>query len=73
MTAPISGGNRARFAADAMMKGTPQEPQAAFKGYVVHFGRYESEEAEGIVHHVERFTFPSLTGSGQRRADLAGG
>jgi Lipocalin-like domain len=69
MTVQLSAANRARFASDDMWKGTSEELKAAFNGYLAYFGRYELNEADGVIlHHVEESMFPNWTGNVQRRS-----
>jgi hypothetical protein len=68
VTVHLAGTNRARFASEDHLKGTPDELKMAFATYVAYFGRFELNEAEGVIlHHVEGSAFPNWVGNVQRR------
>jgi len=57
-----------KFASGDNYNGTPEEVRAAFEGSLAYFGRYQVDEAAGIVtHHVVGCTFPNWIGSDQQR------
>lgn len=56
------------FASGDLGEGTPQEIEAAFRGYVTYFGTYEIDgSVPEIVHRVRGSLFPNWIGSEQRR------
>lgn len=68
MSAQLGRRDRARFAGQDQLRGTPQEIKSAFESYNAYWGRYEVDEhARTVTHHVEQAMFPNWTGSKQLR------
>ena len=60
--------DRPRFASGDQMKGTVEETEANYKGFISYYGPYEFDREGGfVVHHVEGSLFPNWEGQGQKR------
>ena len=66
--------DRPQFVSEDLMKGTAEEIEANYKGFISYYGRYEFDGENGIVvHHVEGSLFPNWEGQPQKRFfDLSG-
>ena len=68
MSVQIMHPERPAFVSNDLRKGTPEEIQAAFDGYVAYFGTYEVNEEEGaITHSIKGSLFPNWVGQNQKR------
>lgn len=60
--------DRAKFASNNRLKGTPEENQTAVHACNPHWGRYTVDEKErAIIFHIERAMFPNWEGIEQKR------
>ena len=60
--------NRPEFASGNLAAGTPEEIQAALKGYVAYYGPYEVDvEKKTLTTHVEGSMYPNWVGGQQVR------
>ena len=66
MAVSLMRAERATFAGDDLLGGTPEERAAAAAGYVSYCGRYELRDG-AVVHHVELSLFPNWVGVDQVR------
>jgi lipocalin-like protein len=65
----LSRPERARFRADDLEAGTPDEIRRAFDGYHAWFGRFTvGDDGAIVVHHIEASLFPNWEGQDQTRA-----
>ena len=66
--------DRPQFVSEDLMKGTAEEIEANYKGFISYYGHYEFDGENGIVvHHVEGSLFPNWEGQPQKRFfDLSG-
>jgi len=63
MSLQIMRVDRPRFAAEDMLGGTPEEVDAAAKGYIAYGGTYVEDAENGVVvHHVTHSLFPNWVG-----------
>lgn len=62
----IMRADRAAFAGDDLLGGTPEERAAAAGSYVTYCGRYEVRDG-AVIHHVELSLFPNWVGVEQVR------
>jgi hypothetical protein len=68
MSAQLGRSERARFAGNDSLRGSPEEIKAAFESYVAYWGRYEVDASAGTVtHRVSQSLFPNWTGGQQVR------
>ncbi len=68
MSAQLGRRERARFAGNDQLRGTPEENKAAFESYNAYWGRYKvDEQARTVTHLVQQAMFPNWTGSKQVR------
>ena len=59
---------RPQFASGDQMRGTAEEIEANYKGFISYYWRYEFDSEHGfVVHHVEGSLFPNWEGQGQKR------
>jgi len=59
---------RTVFKSGDRLRGTPDEVNAAFEGFVAYFGTYTFDEKQGtVIHHIEASTFPNDVGTDLRR------
>jgi lipocalin-like protein len=65
---------RAKFASNNAVGGTPEEIKAAFEGYLGYCGSYEVNQQERfVIHRVQLSWFPNWLGTEQKRFfELAG-
>ena len=62
----------AKFAANDLLSGTPEEEAQAEETYVSYCGQYDFD-GDKVVHHVELSLFPNCVGVDQERlVELAG-
>lgn len=60
--------NRPQFASGDQLKGTVEEIEANYKGYLSYYGSYDFDPNGGfVVHHVEGSLFPNWEGQGLKR------
>jgi len=60
--------DRPGFASGDMMKGTPEELNAAFEGFDAYCGSYTiNDENASVTHHVQGAKFPNWVGTDQIR------
>jgi len=60
--------NRPQFASGDQLKGTAEEIEANYKGYIAYYGSYDFDRTGGfVVHHVEGSLFPNWEGQGLKR------
>ena len=57
---------RPKWVAEGRMSGTPEENTAAAQGVLSYFGTY-SVAPNGPIFHIERSSFPNLSGANARR------
>jgi hypothetical protein len=68
VTLQIMRRNRPNFAAADRLGGTPEQIQAAFRGYLAYFGRYTiDEEQKTVTHHLQGALLPNWVGADQTR------
>lgn len=68
MAVQIMRRNRPNFAAADRLGGTPEQIQAAFRGYLAYFGRYTIDETQRTVtHHIQGALLPNWVGVDQVR------
>lgn len=74
MAVQIMRRHRPNFAAADRLGGTPEQVQAAFRGYLAYFGRYTVDETQRTVtHHIQGALLPNWVGVDQVRFfELAG-
>ncbi len=59
---------RPLFASGDQMRGTTEEVEANYKGFISYYGSYEFDSENGfVVHHVEGSLFPNWEGQPQKR------
>lgn len=58
--------DRAAFASEDLLGGTPEEKAAAASSYVTYCGRYEVRDG-AVIHHVELSLYPNWVGVDQVR------
>ncbi|MCA9120138.1 MAG: lipocalin-like domain-containing protein [Planctomycetaceae bacterium] len=59
---------RPKFASNDMLRGTPEEMQAAYQGYVAFWANYTVDEEQGTMSYtVEGSLFPNWVGHQQER------
>jgi len=67
-SAQVKRPDRPQFASGDQMKGTIEEIEANYKGFVSYYGPYEFDSENGfMVHHVEGSLFPNWEGQPQKR------
>lgn len=60
--------DRPQFASGDQMKGTAEEIETNYKGFVSYYGHYEFDGQNGfVVHHVEGSLFPNWEGQALKR------
>jgi hypothetical protein len=60
--------DRPKFAVADRLGGTPEQIQAAFRGYLAYFGKYSiDDEKQTVTHHIEGCTLPNWIGVDQVR------
>ena len=60
--------DRPQFTSGDQMKGTSEEIEANYKGFISYYGFYELDSENGfVVHHVEGSLFPNWEGHVQTR------
>lgn len=60
--------NRPAFESGDMLRGTPEEIQAAYQGYVAFWANYTVDEKKGVMSYtVEGSLFPNWVGHSQDR------
>ncbi len=63
MSAHLMQPDRPLFDSGKPNRGTPQEIEAAFQGYISYYGTYEVNTEQGcIIHHVKGSYFPNWVG-----------
>jgi hypothetical protein len=63
MSAQLADTHRPSFASGDVRRGTPEEINAAFKGYVAYFGTYDVDENKRtVVHHLKSSLLPNWVG-----------
>lgn len=68
VTLQIMRRNRPNFAAADRLGGTPEQIQAAFRGYLAYFGSYTiDEEQKTVTHHLQGALLPNWVGADQTR------
>jgi hypothetical protein len=68
MSVHIMRRDRPRFAVADRLGGTPEQIQAAFRGYLAYFGTYTvDEEKRAVTHHIEGCLLPNWVGVDQVR------
>ncbi len=68
MSAQLMRRDRPTFASGDAAKGTPEEYERAFRGYITFFGTYDVDEEKHIMtSHPEGSLFPNLIGVDQVR------
>lgn len=68
MSAQVADAHRPNFTSGDRMICTPDEMEAALKGYTAYFGTYDVDESKGTVaHHVKSSLFPNWIGTDQVR------
>ena len=61
--------DRAKYASNALWRGTPEENKETADGTITYFGAYSISEADSsIAIHVEGSSFPNWNGSDQKRS-----
>jgi hypothetical protein len=64
MSLQIMRVDRPRFASNDHQSGTPEEMNAAFRGYLAYGGTYVEDATHGVVvHHVTHSLFPNWVGT----------
>jgi hypothetical protein len=64
----IMRSDRAKFASNNRMKGTPEEIKAMVEGTISYFGTYTVDEAGKILtYKIEGASFPNWNGTDQKR------
>lgn len=64
----VTRSDRAKFASNDRMTGTPEENKATVQGTLAFFGRYTVNESERTIFlNVEHSTFPNWNGTVQKR------
>jgi len=73
-SAQVMRPDRPQFVSEDLRKGTAEEIEGNYKGFISYYGRYEFDGENGIVvHHVEGSLFPNWEGQPQKRFfDLSG-
>lgn len=67
-SAQVVNPDRPQFESGDQLKGTPEEIEANYKGFVSYFGSFEYDSENGFVlHHVECSLFPNWEGKPQKR------
>ncbi len=66
--------HRPHLASGDQLKGTVEEIEANYKGYLSYYGSYDFDRDGGfVVHHVEGSLFPNWEGQGLKRyCELSG-
>ena len=60
--------DRPRFVIGDQMKGTPEETETNYRGFISYYGHYEFDHEGGFVlHHVEGSLFPNWEGQSLKR------
>src|SRR5881392_3446955 len=60
--------DRAKYASNALWRGTPEENKETADGTITYFGTYSVSEADSsIAIHVEGSSFPNWNGTDQKR------
>ncbi len=68
MAIQIMNRGRPKFAVADRLGGTPEQIQAAFRGYLAYFGTYTvGEEKHTVTHHLEGALLPNWVGVDQVR------
>jgi hypothetical protein len=68
MSALLMDPDRPLFASGDMMKGTPEELEAAFERFDAYCGTYTlDEENSTVIHHIQSAKFPNWVGTDQIR------
>ncbi len=68
MAVQIMRRQRPNFTAADRLGGTPEQIQAAFRGYLAYFGRYTiDEEQHTVTHHIQGALLPNWVGVDQVR------
>lgn len=68
LAAQLMRPDRPKFAGGDLLGGSPAEMEAAYKGYVAFYGRYEIDEARGMMRYTVRGSlFPNWIGHAQER------
>lgn len=68
MSAQIMATNRPQYASRRVHGGTPEERNAAARGYLAYSGSYRVDEMEWLVwHHVDLSLYPNWIGDTQKR------
>jgi len=64
----IMSANRAKFASNNRLEGTPEENKSVVQGMIAYFGRYSVNEADRtFTFQVENSSFPNWEGTAQKR------
>jgi hypothetical protein len=59
---------RPSFAAESRMEGSPDENRAAVQGMISHFGKYNIDEVNRLIHfQIEGSSYPNWDGTEQKR------
>jgi len=67
-TAQLARPGRPPFSSSDQMKGTSEEMEASYKGFISYFGQYECDRQRGVViHRVEGSLFPNWEGQALMR------
>jgi hypothetical protein len=68
MNGKVMSDERSHFASADHLQGSTDEIKSAFNGFIGYYGRYEVDQAKGIVnHHIEGSMFPNWEGQSQER------